>query len=137
MRSLVHGNKSTLMPTFSRRPRAKPSAFSLELQCAALKIPAPVREFRFHSARRWKFDYAWPDLKIAVEQEGITYKRGDYRAGGRHTSISGFTKDLEKYNAATAAGWRVLRFLPGQIANGQAAGMVFATMAEIGRKQAT
>jgi hypothetical protein len=47
---------------------------------------------------------AWPSLKTAVEVEGSTFSRS------RHTSGVGFRRDCEKYNAATAAGWRVLRF---------------------------
>lgn len=43
---------------------------------------------------------------IAVEIEGGVW------TGGRHTSGSGFLGDMEKYNEAAAAGWRVLRFTP-------------------------
>lgn len=32
--------------------------------------------------------------------------------GGRHTRAMGFIADCEKYNAAGAAGWIVLRFVP-------------------------
>jgi len=66
--------------------------------------PEPVREFRFAPDRRWRFDFAWPDRKIAVELEGGSWIRG------RHVRGDGFTRDCEKYNAAVAAGWRVFRF---------------------------
>jgi very-short-patch-repair endonuclease len=66
-------------------------------------IPAPVREVRFLDSRRWRFDFAWPDVKLACEVEGGVY------SGGRHTSGAGFEKDCEKYNTALVLGWRVLR----------------------------
>ena len=64
----------------------------------------PEREFRFHPRRLWRFDFAWPEPKIAAECEGGTW------ANGRHNRGAGFEADCEKYNAATLLGWRVLRF---------------------------
>jgi len=104
-----------------RQPRKQPRQ-DIVFQCKALGLPVPVPEFKFHPSRKWPFDWAWPDLKIALEQEGIVYPTtpGDYKAGGRHASVSGFTKDIEKYGHAFALGWRVLRCLPKQIENGTA-----------------
>ena len=64
----------------------------------------PVREFVFAPPRRWRFDFAWPDLKVAVEIDGGTWN------GGRHASGVGMQGDLEKHNRATCLGWKVLRF---------------------------
>lgn len=69
-------------------------------------LPVPVAEHKFHPTRKWRFDYAWPDRLVALEVEGGVW------AQGRHTRGSGFVKDMEKYNAAAALGWRVLRALP-------------------------
>lgn len=63
-----------------------------------------VPEYKFHPTRRWRFDFAKPDEKIAVECEGGVW------TGGRHTRGSGFVKDTEKYNQAAILGWRVLRY---------------------------
>lgn len=68
-----------------------------------------VKEFRFHPTRRWRFDYAMPEHKIAVEVEGGVW------TGGRHTSPKGFLGDMEKYNTATAMGWRILRTIPDEL----------------------
>jgi len=68
------------------------------------ELPDLETEYEFHPSRRWKFDYALPELKIAVEVEGGT------RQGGRHNRAEGYAKDAEKYNAAAALGWRVFRF---------------------------
>src|SRR5678815_1231604 len=62
--------------------------------------PRPQREYRFHDARKWRFDFAWPEIKLAVEIEGQ----------GRHQTFIGFRRDCDKYNEALALGWRVLRF---------------------------
>lgn len=67
-------------------------------------LPAPEREWRFSPPRRWRFDFAWPDRKVAVEVEGSA------RGGGRHQRRAGFQADAEKYNAAAELGWVVLRY---------------------------
>lgn len=63
-----------------------------------------VLEFRFDEKRRWRFDVAWPDRKLAVELHGGTWQQG------RHQRGAGFTRDREKMRAAIAQGWRVLEF---------------------------
>ena len=66
-------------------------------------------EYKFHPHRRWRFDYANPELKIAVEQEGGVW------ISGRHNRGKGFLGDMEKYNAAIVMGWRVLRYPPDKM----------------------
>ena len=68
-----------------------------------------ITEHKFHETRRWRFDYAIVDLKIALEVEGGVW------TGGRHTSGAGFTKDTQKYNSATLLGWRVFRVVPSTL----------------------
>lgn len=76
------------------------------LQLRGTWLPEPVREFEFSTDRLWRFDFAWPDRKIAIEIEGgISDRRR-----GRHIRAIGYQEDLDKYNAAAAAGWRVFRF---------------------------
>lgn len=68
-----------------------------------------VCEFRFHETRRWRFDYAIPEIKLAVEYNGHGGFIGKAGASG-HSSIKGITNDAEKMNSAIACGWRVLAF---------------------------
>lgn len=67
------------------------------------------KEFKFHPVRKWRFDYAFPEHKIALEVEGGVW------TGGRHTSSVGFLNDMEKYNTATLMGWRVFRTTPDDL----------------------
>lgn len=63
-----------------------------------------VEEFRFHSTRKWRFDFAIPEKKIAIEYEGV------FGGKSRHTTVIGYTADAEKYNEAAKLGWKVLRY---------------------------
>lgn len=65
-------------------------------------------EFRFHPVRRWRFDYAVPEIRLAVEYHGHAGFVGKGVSG--HSTIKGLTNDCEKMNSAIAAGWRVLAF---------------------------
>lgn len=77
-------------------------------------FPGVVAEHRFHPVRKWRFDYAWPDKRVALEVEGGAWIQG------RHTRGAGFVKDLEKYNTAAAAGWTVIRVTPQMLRDGRA-----------------
>lgn len=61
-------------------------------------------EYRF-CKRFWRFDFAWPEHKVALEVEGGVWKG---KRGG-HTSGMGYSKDCEKYNEAAVRGWKVIR----------------------------
>lgn len=68
----------------------------------------PEQQYRFHASRKWRFDYAWPAMKLAVEIDG-----GQWIAhGGRHNTDG----DREKLNAAAVLGWRVLRYSGAMLA---------------------
>ena len=87
---------------------------TLLYQISDEELISPIREYRFHESRRWRFDFAYPDHKIAIEVEGGVYTRG------RHTRGAGFTADCEKYNAATELGWKVYRYTTQQVMEGKA-----------------
>lgn len=71
--------------------------------CRKYDLPHPVFEYAFHDERKWRFDLAFVRQKVAVEIEGNIHHKG------RHTTGTGFLADAEKYNTATAMGWRVFR----------------------------
>lgn len=61
-------------------------------------------EYKFDEVRKFRFDWAIPELMIAIEYEGV------FSAKSRHTTVAGFSEDCRKYNLAIANGWRVLRY---------------------------
>ena len=98
------------------RARLQHGAFLENLTHAG--VVAPVLELLFHPTRKWRFDYAWPDAKLALEIDGGGAQ------GGRHSRIGGMRKDMEKGNAAIEAGWRVLHALPEARTNMELARLV-------------
>jgi very-short-patch-repair endonuclease len=104
---------------FSRLTYSRPEVIShaerlLLLHLRAAGLPEPIREYRFHPSRRWRFDFAWPAAMLAVEVEGGSWTYG------RHVRAKGFEADCEKYNAAVLLGWRLLRFTPAMVEDGTA-----------------
>jgi very-short-patch-repair endonuclease len=90
-----------------------PGEEAFALHCRAEKLQ-PVREFRFHPERKWRFDFAFLQHGLAVEIEG-----GAWNAG-RHTRGSGFEADCRKYAEAAMLGWRVMRFSTQMVMSGEA-----------------
>jgi len=98
----------------------------------AVGLPAPVREYRFAgievglgpgirqrlaeaNLKDWRFDFCWPDLKFAVEVEGVVWS-----GKGRHQTGKGMEDDLDKYDAAMKRGWTIYRCSQRLINNGKA-----------------
>jgi len=77
--------------------------------CRAAGLPEPVPELRFAAPRRWRFDWAWPELLIALEVQGGIF------SGGRHVRGAALLKEMEKLNAAAIAGYRVLYVTPATL----------------------
>jgi len=97
-----------------------------EFQVKAAQLPEPEREYRFHSTRRWRFDFAWPDIRLAFEIEGGIY------AHGRHTRGSGFIGDCEKYAEANLLGWWVYRIPGPWVREGKALGLAERALKYLG-----
>lgn len=72
-----------------------------------------VIEHRFHAKRRWRFDVACLAAKVAIELEGIFYRKS--QGTSRHQTGVGYQNDMEKYNAAAELGWVVLRYSIGDL----------------------
>ena len=62
------------------------------------------KEYMPIKGRKFRFDFYINSLNLAIEYEGIM------SAKARHTSVTGYTKDCEKYNLCTINGYRVLRY---------------------------
>lgn len=83
---------------------------AFRLLCRLHGLPEPTTEHAFAKPRRWRFDYAWIDRRVALEVDGGIW------TGGRHTSGHGFTADIEKLNEAAVLGWCVVRCIPKDLA---------------------
>ena len=95
----------------------------------AIQGPALEREFRFHPTRKWRSDFAHIPSRTLIEpsagagarksaarqpegrdeRERACQIEGGIWINGRHNRAPGFIADMEKYNEATLAGWRVFR----------------------------
>lgn len=64
------------------------------------------REYQFDAVRKWRFDFAFPEVKLAIEVEGGVW------SGKGHATPKRYEADCWKYNAAQAQGWVVLRYTP-------------------------
>lgn len=62
------------------------------------------KELQFAKPRKFRFDFAIPELMIAIEYDGLNSEKSG------HTTLVGFTSDTEKINLAISLGWKVLRF---------------------------
>lgn len=66
-----------------------------------------IREHTFSEQREWRLDWAvFNGTKkiVAIEYEGIFSRKS------RHTTLSGFSEDSDKYREAALQGWKVLRY---------------------------
>lgn len=77
--------------------------------CRAAGICEPVPEYEFHPHRKWRFDYAWPLQRIALEVDGGIWSQG------RHVRGAGRKADMEKFTQAARFGWRVVYFEPDEL----------------------
>ena len=84
----------------------------------AHKIHAPQFEFRFHPPRKWRFDIAWPEQRVAVEVQGGIW------TAGRHNRGAAMLKEWEKLNTAACDGWRILYVQPRDLMTAEFAAVV-------------
>lgn len=95
-------------------PSVGEETFMLHVRASLHPVNWPHREHQF-CERKWRFDFAWPHKKVAVEVEG-----GTHWGKSRHSKGSGFEKDARKYNRAAREGWVVLRYSTGMVKSGEA-----------------
>lgn len=70
-------------------------------------------QYKFHPTRKFRFDFAFPQHKIAIEYEGGIWQKS------RHTTGPGYARDVVKYREAVLLGWRVLRYTQVDIDKGE------------------
>lgn len=137
------------IPKSARKKRSKKQDANdeFDFQCRARDLPDFERELMFAKAthgRKWRFDFAFLEYKLAVEIEGIVvttaYVGGQVKeisidrqaaiaiiggqkrlvSMGRHAHADGFREDCVKYATAAELGWTVIRFDPKMIRDNRA-----------------
>lgn len=93
-----------------RQRTDKAEVFIYHWRMFAADFPTPEQEYQFdkHLGRKHRFDFAFPEKKVAVEIEGNAWH---VKGGGKHMQV----RDLEKYNIAAMLGWRIFRFSPSML----------------------
>ena len=81
-----------------RRPSELEAKFALQLRSLCADLPEPVREYMFWPGRRFRFDFAWVEHKVAAEVEGFG-----------HHKLNRYRTDIGKYNEASVRGWILIR----------------------------
>lgn len=105
------------------KPVTLPPLFRAALTRA--KLPMPVPEYRFHPIRKFRWDYAWPEVErivdvgggvwathnqpVALEVQGGIWNRGAHGRG------IGITRDHEKFSLGAVYGWRILYCTPADL----------------------
>ena len=92
--------------TVGRKHPDREGEFALLWENLAVDWEIPQRQFKFDPERKWRFDFAWPYVKVAVEIDGGVFQA---QATG-HRSIDGIVSSMEKSNAAAMQGWCLLRY---------------------------
>lgn len=119
----AHLPRPTVPATVSGVGSSPEEALALQLKGSRI-VPAPLREYKFHPARQWRVDFAWPALEgnladwldggMAFESLALEIEGMDHRKTQRYRT------DLAKYNALALLGWTLIRFTPAEIKAGKA-----------------
>lgn len=129
-----------------KRGRSKGNDWSgqLLMQLRGAGLPEPEPEYVFHPKRKWRLDYVWLAVGLAVEVDGGIHGRAitchncgqtvkrrlkdgrliTVREGGRHNTGKGFEDDREKWAEAAIHGWTVIGVTSGMIEDGRALDLI-------------
>lgn len=76
---------------------------NIEFKLKALKLEYG-KEFLPIKGHQFRADFYIPSLDLLIEFEGVNSKKS------RHTTLLGYTKDCEKYNLMSLAGYKLIRY---------------------------
>lgn len=102
----------------SRKRKVDPAHFEdlFDFQLRADGAPPFERQHQFALPREWRIDFAWLDLRLAVEIQGGIWRK----SGGAHSHPTNIVRNITKYNALAALGWRLLQFPTDDVQSGSA-----------------
>ena len=76
------------------------------------------RQYPYVEGRKFRADFAFIEQRLLVEVTGGIWNRQ------AHGSVSGVLADNARLNAATIAGWRLLRVRPDEVEDGTALDLI-------------
>lgn len=77
-------------------------------------LPTPVLQYEVIDLQgcRWRLDFAWPDLRVAAEYDGVDW----------HSGPNAFVRDRRRWSALQELGWLIVpiiasdvRYRPGEL----------------------
>lgn len=98
-------NKGVKIPVIKSSPQKDWLTWNIMYWCN-LKALTLKEEHQFHPDRKWRFDFVIESLMVAIEYNGIFSNKS------RHTTVTGYSADMEKINAAQQLGYTVLQYTP-------------------------
>jgi len=88
-------------PSGQDKPKAPPGPSQIHIrmrqQIQTAGLPDPIEEYYHIKGRDMRLDFAWPDMKIGLEVQGMVH-----RIKGK------WERDIEKHNLCIINGWKVL-----------------------------
>lgn len=96
------------------RPIGNSIEQTLAFQCIADGLTDFEQEYQFDEKRKYRLDLAFPAQRVGIEIEGGIWD------SGAHSRPKGILRDMEKGNLLVLSGWRVLRYTPDQVRQGEA-----------------
>lgn len=88
-------------------------------QLDRMRLTPVTREHVFHPPRRFRFDFAWTDLMVAIEVDGGEWVQG------RHNRGAEMAKAAEKRALANLDGWTVYTVTGKMVRDGRAASIAY------------
>lgn len=79
--------------------------------------------------RRWRWDFARSDVRVAVEYDGTGRGKGAEAARGGHETRRGLVNDAEKSVEGQLCGWLVIRCHAPTIGDGRCHGWIESALA--------
>jgi hypothetical protein len=92
------------------------AALAVSDWCKRRKLPSPTPEHYFAKeelGRKWRWDLAWVDAKLAVEINGGGW------VNGRHNRASSLEAEYEKLSHGATMGWKVILVTYGMLDRGE------------------
>jgi hypothetical protein len=108
--------------TRQHKAKEKLRAKAFVALCKQHGLPEPELEYQIVKDRKYRWDFAWPLWRVALECNGGVW------SGGAHGRRSGILRDYEKANLAAVLDWLCLYTTPDQLCTSETLTMLELTL---------